>query len=100
MSTVPVEIKIAGRTYPLRVEAADEKFLRQAEKAIEKRLAQWTQNAGTRDAQDRLAMILLTGWVEMLKESNARDVKLSFLDTKLKSLAKTLQTVQPDASEA
>jgi len=93
MSDVPVEIKIAGRIYPLRVAAADEKFLRQAEKAIEKRIQQWTQNAGTRDAQDRLAMILLTGWVDMLKENQSRDTKLSFLDTKLKSLAKTLQAV-------
>ena len=93
MSELSVEIRIAGRTYPLRVAAADEKYLRQAERAIEKRLQEWNQNPGTRDAQDRLAMILLIGWVEMLKDNASRDKNLSFLDTKLKAISKTLQAV-------
>ncbi len=94
MNDIPVELRIAGRMYPLRVAAAEEKYLRQAEKAIEKRMQEWSQNPGTRDSQDRLAMILITGWVDMLRETVARDAKLSQLDSKLKSITKTVQSVE------
>ena len=58
MSTVSIELTIAGLRYPLRVEQSDEALLRQAERDINERLKQLRGTPGARNVQDHMALLL------------------------------------------
>ena len=90
MSTVAIELTIAGQRYPLRVSAADEKMLRKAETEINERLKQLQDTPGARNAQDHMAMLLLTAWVEKLKNDTRHESDLRQLHTKLDQTFKTV----------
>jgi cell division protein ZapA (FtsZ GTPase activity inhibitor) len=56
MGEKSVKITIAGRTYPLTVEAREESFVQDAAKRINERISQLEARFSVQDKQDLLAM--------------------------------------------
>ena len=56
MEELPIRIKIADRTYPLRVEPDSEAIVREIAKLIQEQLKQYRES-GISDTQDALAMV-------------------------------------------
>ncbi len=56
MEELPIRIKIADRTYPLRVEPEAEAIVREVAKLIQEQLKQHRES-GISDTQDALAMV-------------------------------------------
>lgn len=59
MSEISIKVQIAGRKYPLTVQAAEEPAIRQAEKAVGESIAFFQKNYAVKDKQDLLAMAAL-----------------------------------------
>jgi cell division protein ZapA len=59
MGEKSVKITIAGRTYPLTVEAKEEAFVHDAAKRINERIARLETQFSVKDKQDLLAMTAL-----------------------------------------
>lgn len=55
-----LEVKIAGRSYPVEVQSGEEEVLANAMKTVQKELTNFKNAYGTQDTQDLLAMTLFT----------------------------------------
>jgi cell division protein ZapA len=56
---IHIDIKIADRTYPLKIKSADENRVKQAAEKINSQLKELREKYDARDMQDYLAMILM-----------------------------------------
>jgi len=84
-----IKIKIAERTYSLKIKPEEEAVLRQAAKAIENKLKLRKEQLRIYDKQDLLAMVAFDAEVEKLKELNNReqqDELVNGINQRLKSL--------------
>lgn len=59
MNKLSIKINIAGRVYPMKVDADSEERIRRSVRIIDERLGYYQQNYATKDKQDLLAMCLL-----------------------------------------
>ena len=76
-----IKIKIADRTYSLKIKPEDEETLRQAAKAIENKLKLRQQQMRINDKQDLLAMVAFDAEVEKLKEQKVNEQINQSIDT-------------------
>lgn len=56
---LPINLKIAGRHYPMRIDRNEEEHIRKAAKIINEIVLQYRQRYGNNDMQDFLAMTAL-----------------------------------------
>jgi cell division protein ZapA len=75
-----IKIKIADRTYSLKIKPEEEAVLRQAAKAIENKLKLRKEQMRIHDKQDLLAMVAFDAEVEKLKELNKSDQQDKLVD--------------------
>lgn len=75
MSTLKVKINIAGRLYPLTVNAEEELAVREAGKEINKLIQEFEDRYAVTDKQDAIAMVALqmTSKLNLQKETNVGD---------------------------
>ncbi len=59
MSEVSIKVNIAGRSYPLTIDSAEEESIRKAEQSIEESIQVFQKNYAVKDKQDLLAMSAL-----------------------------------------
>jgi cell division protein ZapA len=59
MTEVTINLNIAGRTYPLRVNPANVGNLKEAEKMINAKIDLYEKNFAVKDKQDLLAMCII-----------------------------------------
>lgn len=85
-----INVKVAERSYPLRVNREDEERIRQAAKLINDTVLQYKQryNDKDKDVQDFLAMTAVQYVIKALELENKQDITpvmdaLSTLDKKL-----------------
>lgn len=69
MEELPIRIKIADRTYRLRVEPESEAIVREAAKLIQEQLKQYRAD-GISDTQEALAMVAFDCLMKKLREEN------------------------------
>jgi cell division protein ZapA (FtsZ GTPase activity inhibitor) len=67
MGELSIKVTIAGRVYPLRINAAEEENLRKAVKMINDQIGDLESNYSVKDKQDLLAMCALQMATESLK---------------------------------
>ncbi len=73
MSSLPIKIVIAGRTYPLTIAVHEEENIRKAAKNIEDSINFFQENYAVKDKQDLLAMTALQLATQALvKEQEAK----------------------------
>lgn len=83
-----INVKVAERSYPLRVDRGDEERIRQAAKLINDKILQYKQRYSDKDVQDFLAMAALQYVIKALELENSQDLSpvmdaVSALDSKL-----------------
>ncbi len=86
-----INVKVAERTYPLRVYREDEARIRQAAKMINDRVLQYKQRYSDKDVQDFLAMASLQFVIQVIELENSQDMSpildaVSAMDNKLKDV--------------
>ena len=86
-----INVKVAERSYPLRVDREDEERIRQAAKLINDKILQYKQKYSDKDVQDFLAMAALQYVIKALELENNQDISpvidaLSALDSKLNNI--------------
>lgn len=92
--TVNINVMIAERLYPLRVDKADEEKLRNAVKLVNGKIAEYQKSYAGKDKQDYMAMCLLNYAVESLRKDEQQqqsdrnaDEKINRIDEILSGLA-------------
>ena len=68
-----ININIADRSYPLRIERKDEESIRKAAKIINDKVAQYKQKYVSKDVQDCLAMATLQFVIQKFDTENRID---------------------------
>lgn len=68
-----ITVVIAGRPYPLKVQAEDEAAIRKIVKEVNERVNTFQLTYTNKDKQDCLAMALLTYAVDLFKSSQSED---------------------------
>lgn len=66
MEDLPIRIRIADRTYPMRVEPESEAIVREVARLIQERIKQYRE-AGFKDSQDALAQVAFDCLIEKVK---------------------------------
>lgn len=89
MSTLSINVNIAGRSYPLTIERAEEEAIRKAADAINKNIKDLQSNYAVRDMQDLLAMTSLQFTTELQKKTKSvehekNELEIVELDKKIK----------------
>ena len=72
MSSLPIKINIAGRSYPLTIQLEEEERVREAARKINETLQYFQENYAVKDRQDLLAMTALQ-LVAELKQEDERE---------------------------
>ena len=88
---ISIEVHIAGRQYPLKVNEADAGIIREIADSVNEKISYFQRTYANRDKQDCLSMALLTFAVDLhrLKEQ-VNDSKISEKLTKLDLLLEEL----------
>lgn len=69
-----INLNIADRRYPLRIERVDEEKIRKAAKIINERVAQYQQRYANKDSQDCLSMATLQFVIQNLEVDQRNDL--------------------------
>jgi cell division protein ZapA len=69
-----INVKVAERSYPLRVDRNDEERIRKAAKLINDKVLQYKQRYNDKDVQDFLAMAALQYVIKALELENGQDL--------------------------
>lgn len=83
---VTIGIVIADRTYPLKIERADEKLVRQCAKQINDKLVEFQGIYAGKDKQDFLAMSALMNLVDAFKANSDMEQNINDVAEQLKKL--------------
>ncbi len=97
MSTLKVKINIAGRQYPLNINADEEEAVREAGKEINKLIQEFEDRYAVTDKQDAISMVALqmASKYNLLKQTGSgNDAELNekmaqlteFIDKELKTI--------------
>ena len=89
MEELSIKIKICGRIYPIKANAADEAIIRKAAMEIDARCNRYAQDYGISDKQDLLAMVAFDCLVEFLK---APDQNTAVINEKIIFLTRLIET--------
>ncbi len=86
-----INVKVAERTYPLRIYREDEERIRQAAKMINDKVLQYKQRYSDKDIQDFLAMAALQFVIQVIELENSQDMSpvldaVTALNNKLKDV--------------
>lgn len=79
MSEVSIKVEIAGSVYPLRVNAEDEKDIKEAVDLINKKIAEFEKSYAVKDKKDVLGMVMLQLVSQLYKQANTAEKELSHL---------------------
>lgn len=88
MEELPIRIKIADRTYPMRVEPESEAIVREIAKLIQEQIKQYRE-AGVKDTQDVLAQVAFDCLIDRFRLQQMVFDKITQLD-KVATLAVTM----------
>ena len=86
MEELAVKIKICGRVYPMRVQAAEERCVRTASNLVNEQVKAYSDKFGIHDKQDLLAMVALDCLIDVLKLNNEVARETRVLEERVNSL--------------
>ncbi|MHA7877674.1 MAG: cell division protein ZapA [Bacteroidota bacterium] len=86
MEELAVKVRIGGRVYPMKVQAADEKCVRAAGKLVNEQIKTYSDQFGIQDQQDLLAMVALGSLIETLKLKQEVTQETQALEKRVDSL--------------
>ena len=87
MEELAVKVRICGRVYPMKVQAADETCVRTASKLINEQAKTYSTKFGIHDQQDLLALVALDCFIDTLKLKNGAAKETQALAEQVNALA-------------
>jgi cell division protein ZapA len=75
MEQQSIQITIADRSYPLRIQAADEEKIRAAAKIINEKISVYKNRYANRDTQDALSMALLQFVIRLIEAEQKEETE-------------------------
>lgn len=85
-----MNVIIAGRVYPLKIQNGEESAVREAVEMVNNRLKEFRTSYEGKDMQDYMAMLLTNFAVEWVKSRNQHTNELAAIEHKLSELETTL----------
>jgi cell division protein ZapA (FtsZ GTPase activity inhibitor) len=79
MSVINIKVEIAGSVFPLKVDAEDEKNIKEAVNLINTKIAEFEKNYAIKDKKDVLAMVMLQLVAQLYKQANTAEREVSNL---------------------
>jgi len=96
MGDISIKINIIDRTYPLRIKAEEEEYVRKAAKLINDKATFFNSNFSVKDRVDGLAMAALEFTVDAVKQSqinhqiNDEPIDTSLIENKINEIESLL----------
>lgn len=90
METITINLRIAERDYPMRVNAAEEERIRKAGKLINESLNHYKEKLRINDKQDLLAMVAFDCLMGKLRQEEETGAQRAHLQEKLQGLDQLL----------
>ncbi len=91
MDKININLVIADRTYPLKIDPSEEEHVRKAAKQINNKIREYQSLYEAKDKQDFLAMVALQYATDSLRTQDKPTIEDSNFPDKLESLDKQLQ---------
>jgi cell division protein ZapA (FtsZ GTPase activity inhibitor) len=91
MSEISIHVEIAGGTYPVKINSADESKLREVVTLINNKIAEFERNFAIKDRKDVLAMVMLQLVSEFYKQAKTSEEELSYLRSMLADVEQMLK---------
>jgi cell division protein ZapA (FtsZ GTPase activity inhibitor) len=91
MSEVNIKVEIAGSIFPLKVNADDEKNIKEAVNMINTKLYEFEKAYAVKDKKDVLAMVMLQLVSQLYKKANTAEEELSHLKQLFAGVEEMLQ---------
>jgi cell division protein ZapA (FtsZ GTPase activity inhibitor) len=79
MSEVNIKVEIAGSVFPVRVNAEDERNIKEAVELINNKIAEFERSYAVKDKKDVLGMVMLQLVSQLYKQANTAEQELSHL---------------------
>jgi cell division protein ZapA len=79
MSVINIKVEIAGSVFPLKVDAEDEKNIKEAVNLINTKIAEFEKNYAIKDKKDVLGMVMLQLVAQLYKQANTAEREVSNL---------------------
>ena len=79
MREINIQVEVAGSVYPLKVDAEDEKSIKEAVDLINRKIAEFEKNYAVKDKKDVLGMVMLQLVAQLHKQNNNTEKELSHL---------------------
>jgi cell division protein ZapA len=95
LNELSVNINIAGRIYPLEINADEEEMVRAAGKLVNDKLQSYAEQFSLRDTQDGLAMFAIeiaTQYEKLIAQIKIDDMQIETQLAQLNELLKDVQT--------
>jgi len=93
LNELSININIAGRAYPLLINASEEEIIRQAGKIINEKLQFFSEQFSVKDNQDAIAMFALQYVTDHLKQKVHTAEEDKRLNNRLNEVLSTLHSV-------
>src|SRR6478735_4471478 len=79
MREINIQVEVAGSVYPLKVNAEDERNIKEAVDLINNKIAEFEKNYAIKDKKDVLGMVMLQLVAQLYKQANTAEKELSHL---------------------
>ncbi len=79
MSVINIKVEIAGSVFPLKVDAEDEKNIKEAVNLINTKIAEFEKNYAIKNKKDVLGMVMLQLVAQLYKQANTAEREVSNL---------------------
>ncbi|MBI9034757.1 MAG: cell division protein ZapA [Bacteroidales bacterium] len=93
MSDFKISVKIADRTYRLKVRREDEEIVRKAQDAINDDIKQYSEHFSYNDSQDLLAMVALDAKLDTIRSNQNIQFNTDELDQRLDDINEILDEI-------
>jgi len=103
MSEVNIKVEVAGSVYPLKVNAEDERNIKEAVDLINNKIAEFEKNYAIKDKKEVMGMVMLQLVAQLYKQANTAERELSHLkllfadvEVMLKEHQQNINTIKED----
>jgi cell division protein ZapA (FtsZ GTPase activity inhibitor) len=79
MSEVNIKVEVAGSVFPIKVNAEDEKNIKEAVDLINKKIAEFERNYAVKDKKDVMGIVMLQLVSQLYKQAHTAEQELSHL---------------------
>jgi cell division protein ZapA len=94
MNDFSITVKIADRSYKLKIQREEEEIVRRAQASLKKKADTYADNFAVKDKQDLIAYVALESEIELLKLENEIDYENKEFKNRLEEIDELLSEIK------